>query len=194
MLDAIQSLDCTRTWGGLGGFPPDFLVVAFLAGFFFAAGGKGEGRGERRGNGREKRSTESSNRRSSALPGPLQVWSARVPCVRAEWLREGGSWAGASSTRRISCDQQPVRRAFRNSHEAIPGPFSCCSAFWSDRNLPYAGYCMPAVIPSAVSYGKQRVSARYPASGRQVTPSHSLPGKMRDARASLPVLGVPEPS
>lgn len=60
MLNAIQSLDRTRTWGGLGGFAPDFLVVAFLAGFSFAAGGKKEERrGGRRGNGREKRSTES---------------------------------------------------------------------------------------------------------------------------------------
>ncbi|GAT26193.1 DNA-directed RNA polymerase II subunit RPB11a [Aspergillus luchuensis] len=141
----------------------------------------------------DSKSRTAARSRSSALPGPLQVWSARVPCVKAEWLGEGGSRAGASSTSRVSCDQQPVRRAFRDSHEAIPGPFFCCFAFWSDRNLPYAGYCMPAVIPFAVSYGKQRVSARYPPSGRQVTPRHSRVGKMRDARASLPVLGVTEP-
>ncbi|OJJ67186.1 hypothetical protein ASPBRDRAFT_59179 [Aspergillus brasiliensis CBS 101740] len=183
-----------RTWGGLGGFPPDFLVVAFLAGFFFAAGGKGEGKRRKKGKrAREKGRTE-SNRRSSALPGPLQVWSARVPLCEGRMARGKGVSGWCQQHQENLLPSATGSQAFRDSHEAIPGPFSYCSAFWSDRNLPYTGYCMPVVIPSAVSYGKERVSARYPTSGHQVTPRHSLLSKMRDTRASLPVLGVTEPS
>ena len=160
LVNAVQSFDLTETWGG--------RRVPVLVHFKSRVALRREGKGEERGAGGGKACREKA-RGALLLPGPLQVWSARVPCARPGGLGEGEARPVPAAPAASLAASNRSMGPWGSFLEAIPGPFSCCSAFWSDRNLPYAGYCMPAVLPSAVRYGKQRVSARFPRSGHQVT-------------------------
>ncbi|PYH91445.1 hypothetical protein BO71DRAFT_486254 [Aspergillus ellipticus CBS 707.79] len=81
---------------------------------------------------------------------PLQVWAARVPLGRAS--RPAGGRSRMSQQRwRRSCAKHTSREASEASLEAIPSTIALLLAFWSDRNLPYARYCMAAVKPSSVT-------------------------------------------